>query len=48
MLADYMLWLASDHGAMEEIGRRAAAHIRGEHALERVGTQYWDTINRSR
>jgi len=44
MLADYLLWLASDRGAIEEIGRRAAAYIRREHALERVAGQYWDAI----
>jgi len=30
--------------AIEEIGRRAAAYIRREHALERVAGQYWDAI----
>ncbi len=44
MLADYLLWLASDREAGEEIGRRAAAHIGREHALERVAVQYWDAV----
>ena len=44
MLADYLLWLASDREAGEEIGRRAAAHIGREHALERVAALYWDAV----
>jgi glycosyltransferase involved in cell wall biosynthesis len=48
MLADYLLWLADDREAGEEIGRRAAAHIAREHAIERVALQYWDAINRSK
>ena len=44
MLADYLLWLAADRKAGEEIGRRAAAHIAGEHAIERVAAQYWDAV----
>jgi glycosyltransferase involved in cell wall biosynthesis len=41
LLAHYIAWLASDRGAAEEIGRRAAAHIAGHHALEQVAAQYW-------
>jgi glycosyltransferase involved in cell wall biosynthesis len=48
MLADYLLWLAADREAGQEIGRRAAAHIAREHAIERVAGQYWNAINRSR
>jgi len=48
MLADYLLWLAADRDAREEIGRRAAVHIAREHAIERVAVKYWDAINRSR
>jgi glycosyltransferase involved in cell wall biosynthesis len=44
MLADYLLWLAADRKAGEEIGRRAAAHIAGEHAIERAAAKYWDAI----
>jgi glycosyltransferase involved in cell wall biosynthesis len=48
MLADYLLWLASDREAGEEIGRRAAAHIAREHAIEPVAAQYWNALNKTR
>jgi glycosyltransferase involved in cell wall biosynthesis len=48
MLADYLRWLAADRGAGEEIGRRAAAHIAREHALDRVAAQYWSAISTSK
>jgi glycosyltransferase involved in cell wall biosynthesis len=48
MLAGYLLWLAADREASEEIGRRAAAHITRQHAIERVALQYWDVLNKSK
>jgi glycosyltransferase involved in cell wall biosynthesis len=45
MLADYLGWLAADRRAAEEIGRRAAAHIAREHAIEHVALKYWDAQN---
>jgi glycosyltransferase involved in cell wall biosynthesis len=48
MLADYLLWLAANRDAGEEIGRRAAAHIAREHAIERVALKYWSAINTSK
>jgi glycosyltransferase involved in cell wall biosynthesis len=47
LLADYLLWLAGDRQAVEEIGRRAAAHIAREHAVERVAEQYWNVLGTS-
>lgn len=44
MLADYLVWLAADRRAMDEIGRRAAAHIRKGHAIETVAAQYWNAL----
>src|SRR5262249_20176993 len=35
-LAEYILWLASNREAAQEIGRRAAAHIRSEHDAQKV------------
>src|SRR5712692_7424420 len=47
MLAGYILWLAGDREAAEEIGRRAAAHIAKEHALDVVGERYWNVLRTS-
>ncbi len=47
MLAQTILWLARDREAAMEIGRRAAAHIADQHAIEKVAAQYWAAINRS-
>lgn len=44
MLADYLVWLATDRHAVEEIGCRAAAHIKKEHAIEKVAAQYWNLL----
>lgn len=44
LLADYLLWLARDGQALEEIGRRACAHIAREHAVEKVAGQYWEVL----
>jgi len=44
MLADYLIWLAADRHAVQEIGRRAAAHIKKEHGIEKVAAQYWGTL----
>ena len=41
LLADYLLWLAGDRRAMEEIGRRAAAPIATEHNNANVAGPYW-------
>ena len=48
MLADYLRWLASSPEAAREIGRRAAAHISRDHALDRVASQYWEVLSKSR
>jgi glycosyltransferase involved in cell wall biosynthesis len=45
MLTDYLRWLASDREAVVEIGQRAAAHVRREHAIEKVAAQYWQVLN---
>jgi hypothetical protein len=45
LLADYLLWLAGDRQALEEIGRRASAHITREHAVEKVASEYWQALN---
>jgi glycosyltransferase involved in cell wall biosynthesis len=47
MLADYIIWLARDRGAAEEIGRRAAAHISAHHALDIVAEQYWQVLRKA-
>jgi glycosyltransferase involved in cell wall biosynthesis len=44
LLAHYIAWLARDREAAEEIGRRAAAYIAANHALEKVAAQYWDLV----
>lgn len=44
MLADYLVWLAADRRAGEEIGCRAAAHISKEHAIAKVAAQYWNAL----
>ena len=48
MLADYLVWLARDRTALVEIGRRAAAHIRKEHAVEKVARQYGEALEGAR
>ncbi|HEY7338372.1 MAG TPA: glycosyltransferase family 4 protein [Bryobacteraceae bacterium] len=44
MLGDYLRWLTADREASVEIGRRAAAHIQREHALEKIAAQYWEIL----
>jgi hypothetical protein len=46
MLTDSLRWLAADREAAIEIGRRAAAYIQQEHALERVAARYWEILSR--
>jgi len=41
MLSVYLRWAIQNRLALREIGRRAADHIRTEHALERVANLYW-------
>jgi glycosyltransferase involved in cell wall biosynthesis len=45
MLTDYLRWLASHRDAAVEIGRHAAAHVRREHAIQKVAAQYWQVLN---
>jgi glycosyltransferase involved in cell wall biosynthesis len=45
LLADYLLWLAGDRQALEEIGRRASAYIAREHAAEKVAEEYWTALS---
>jgi glycosyltransferase involved in cell wall biosynthesis len=47
MLAGYIGWLARDRETAIEIGRRAAAHVAREHALERVAQLYWQVLSDS-
>jgi glycosyltransferase involved in cell wall biosynthesis len=44
MLAEYMVWLARFPEDARAIGRRASAHIREFHAVERVAHQYWQAL----
>jgi len=46
MLTDSLRWLAADREAAIEIGRRAAAYIQQDHALEQVAARYWEILNR--
>ena len=46
MLGDYITWLSRDREAGVAIGRRAAAHIAGHHALEVVAERYWEVLRR--
>ena len=46
-LADYLGWLSGDREAAIEIGRRAAAYIRLEHALDKVAAEYWRALERA-
>ncbi|HEY4364752.1 MAG TPA: glycosyltransferase family 4 protein [Bryobacteraceae bacterium] len=43
-LADYLVWLVADREAATEIGRRAAAYIAREHAVEKVAAQYSEAL----
>lgn len=45
MLADMMVWLASDARARLEIGRRARAHILSRHSPGRAARLYWDVLH---
>ena len=47
-LASYMTWLAQFPDAAREIGRRAQAHIREHHSLERVADAYWEVLQTCR
>lgn len=42
MLTDAIRWLAREREAAEEIGKRAAAHIASEHALDKIAARYWE------
>ena len=44
MLTDYLRWLAANHDAATEIGRRAAVHVAREHAIEKVAAEYWNVL----
>jgi glycosyltransferase involved in cell wall biosynthesis len=46
MLTDSLRWLAADREAAIEIGRRAAAYIQQDHALELVAARYWEILSR--
>jgi len=43
-LAEYLVWLSSAPDAAGAIGERAEAHIRQEHAGEKVAAQYWNAV----
>jgi hypothetical protein len=44
MLANYLRWLAANRSDALEIGERAQAFVRHEHALDRVAGLYWHAI----
>jgi glycosyltransferase involved in cell wall biosynthesis len=44
MLSDYLRWLAANRQAAAEIGRRAAAWVTREHAIEKVAAEYWKVL----
>jgi glycosyltransferase involved in cell wall biosynthesis len=44
MLEGVIVWLARDHEAAVEIGKRAARHIAAEHAIEKVAAKYWEAL----
>lgn len=46
-LAEYIVWLASNREAAEEIGRRAAAYVRAEHDAKKVARAYWTVLEKS-
>jgi glycosyltransferase involved in cell wall biosynthesis len=46
-LAEYLIWLAAEREAAQEIGRRAAEHIAKEHAVEKVAREYWAALKRN-
>ncbi len=46
LLAEYIVWLAGDREAGEEIGRRAREHVETHHALESVAARYWDVLKK--
>jgi glycosyltransferase involved in cell wall biosynthesis len=46
MLAGYIDWLAENHEARGEIGRRAAAHIAQFHDPEKVAREYWRVLSK--
>lgn len=40
-------WLAENPGIAPEIGKRAAAHIRSQHSLDRVAGMYWKVLQQT-
>ncbi|MSV28085.1 MAG: hypothetical protein EXQ52_04985 [Bryobacterales bacterium] len=44
MLAESMLWVTASPRLADEIGERAKAHIRAEHAVERAAGMYWKVL----
>jgi len=45
MLSIYLAWAVQNRASLEEIGKRAAIHIRSEHAVERVASMYWNVLS---
>jgi glycosyltransferase involved in cell wall biosynthesis len=45
MLAVCLAWAAESRTHLAEMGRRAALHIRSEHAAERVAGLYWNLLS---
>ncbi len=43
-LADYMMWLARFPADARRIGRRGAAWINANHALDKVAARYWELL----
>jgi glycosyltransferase involved in cell wall biosynthesis len=46
MLADYIVWMASNRDALEAVGQHAARHIAQEHAPAKIAAAYWNVINK--
>ncbi len=44
MLAESMVWAAASPRLADEIGERAKAYIRAEHAVERAAGMYWKVL----
>jgi glycosyltransferase involved in cell wall biosynthesis len=45
MLAVYLAWAIENRPALIEIGRRAASHVRSQHAVERIAGIYWQCVS---
>lgn len=44
MLTQYLIWLAKDRRDAHDIGLRAQAYVREQHAPDSVAARYWDVL----